>query len=279
MGRDSKIEWCDHTFNTWVGCQKVGPGCDHCYAERWAKRTGQADLWSGRRRRTSHANWKSPHRWNRRAVKAGRRDRVFCASLADVFDNAVPQAWRDDLWSLIRETPALDWIIVTKRIGNTPDMLPSDWGNGYPNVWLMITVVNQEEAGRDVPRLLKLPAAVRGVSIEPQLGAIDLSRITPPGRAELDALVGFDFDQGRPTNSALDWVICGCESGPQRRHPDENWFRSLRDQCQAAGIPFFYKQAPGGTAPKGVIETPELDGRRWIEFPRAKNSPERTEEE
>ena len=167
---------------------------------------------------------------------------MFCASLADAFDNHVPLAWRDDLWALIRSTPHLDWILLTKRIGNVAKMLPDDWGDGYPNVWLLITVVNQEEADRDVPKLLNTPAVVRGVSIEPMLGPVNL--------------IGKD--------SGIDWVICGAESGPRRRPFDEDWARYLRRQCEATNTPFFYKQVYRDGR---KVDTPELDRRQWVEFP------------
>lgn len=239
MGKNTKIPWCDHTFNCWIGCEKVSPGCDNCYAEARSKRFGETDLWNGKRRRTK--TWGNPVKWNREAEAKGIRYKVFCASLADVFDNKAPQEWRDDLWALIKATPHLDWIIVTKRIGNAPKMLPADWGAGYPNVWLLITVVNQEEASRDIPKLLDTPAAIRGLSIEPMLGKIDLAMIR-----------------------RLNWIIVGGESGSKGRPFNADWARILCKQCQAASIPFFYKQAKLNGR---MVETPELDGRRWMEFP------------
>lgn len=243
MGENSKIAWCDHTFNPVVGCEKIGPGCDNCYAETWAKRSGQPELWQGECRLTK--TWGNPIKWNREAEAKGIRYKVFCASLADVFDNKWKPEWRAALFQLIRETPHLDWIILTKRIGNVEKMLPGDWGDGYPNVWLMITVVNQEEANRDIPKLLKAPAALRGLSIEPQLDSIGLSTF----------LAG----------PKISWCIVGAESGPKRRPFDENWARLLRNQCQASGTRFFFKQCFRA----GIkIETPELDGKRWMEFPK-----------
>ena len=124
MAENTKIEWADHTFNPWTGCTKVGPGCDHCYAEGWAKRSGQVQWGHGAaRRRTSEANWKQPMRWNAEAERIGVRYRVFCASLADVFDNEVPAEWRADLFDLIAKTPNLDWLLVTKRVGNVERMV------------------------------------------------------------------------------------------------------------------------------------------------------------
>ena len=247
MAENSKIAWTDDTFNPWWGCARIGPGCDNCYAATLDKRTG-GDYWDSDKtpRRTGEQNWNKPCKWNKQAEAAGVRRKVFCASMADVFDNRVPQKWRDDLWALVRETPNLDWIIVTKRIGNAAKMLPTDWGDGYRNVWLLITVVNQDEVNRDIPKLLSVRAHVHGLSVEPQLESI-LVRHAHMKR--------------------LDWVICGAESGPHRRPFDVRWARTFRDACHASQTAFFLKQIPGGTH-KGVIEIPELDGQQWTQFPR-----------
>lgn len=265
MSENSKIEWTDHTFNPWEGCQKVGPGCDHCYAETRNARFagGQAVNWGpgAPRRRTSAANWRKPIAWNAAHAEFftvhGRRQRVFCASLADVFDNAVDPVWRRDLFDLIELTPNLDWLLLTKRIGNVGNMLPVpfDFDRLYPNVWLGATIVNQAEADRDIPKLLAVPARVRFLSMEPLLGAVDLTRIDLDGHRELYPLVGTtgcEDDDGNPTPDlpAIDWVIIGGESGAGARpmHPD--WARSLRDQCAAAGVPFLFKQW-GEWVPRG----------------------------
>ncbi len=264
MSTNTTIEWADHTFNPWEGCQKVSPGCDNCYAEARNARFagGTAINWGpgAPRRRTSAANWNLPKRWNAQAdafmAQHGRRQRVFCASLADVFDNAVPREWRIDLFRLIRDTPNLDWLLLTKRIGNVPTMLADVRGLAeeyidpfpWPNIWLGATIVNQAEADRDIPKLLAVPARVRFLSMEPLLGPVDLTHIEVwGGDAEIYPLKGTTDcvdDEGAPTDDvpALDWVIVGGESGPGARpmHPD--WARSLRDQCEAAGVPFLFKQ-------------------------------------
>lgn len=295
MAENTSIEWADHTFNPWVGCMKVSPGCDHCYAESWAKRAGKnaGVTWGGERRRTSAANWKQPLQWNAQAQREGRRMRVFCASLADVFDNDVPPVWRADLFELIDATPNLDWLLLTKRIGNVKAMLEEvsttlalrETGAPWPprpNVWLGATVVNQAEADRDIPKLLAVPARVRFLSIEPMLGPIDLRRIgryTNPNR-NIDALRGI-YTQGilamSPAEGSsmvssdiggprLNWVICGGESGPGARpmHPD--WARSLRDQCAAAGVPFLFKQW-GEHAPNWLNDDAghKIPGSEWID--------------
>lgn len=232
MAENSKIEWTDHTFNPWVGCTKISPACDHCYAESWAKRTGNANLWAGERRRTTAENWRKPLKWNKDAEVEGVRRKVFCASLADVFDNQVPGGWRDDLWSLIKATPSLDWLLLTKRPQNIAKMLPvtSAWlvplPWPWPNVWLGTTVENQDEMAKRRSHLLSVPAAVHFLSCEPLL-----ERIWLPA-----------------TDSywhSLDWVICGGESGGGARLMDEKWARSLRDECAEMNIAFFMKQMTG----------------------------------
>lgn len=221
MGEHTAIEWADHTFNPVIGCQKVSAACDFCYAETLMDtRLGRVE-WGphGERKRTSAANWRQPLKWNRAAEAAGIRARVFCASLADVFDTRWPAGARADLWQLIDETPHLIWMLLTKRPQNIAKMLPADVGTG--NVWLGTTVENQDEARKRIPALCANDAAVHFLSCEPLLGDIRLD----------------DFPEW-----PLDWIIVGGESGAHARpmHPD--WPRSIRDQCQDAGVPFFMKQ-------------------------------------
>jgi protein gp37 len=270
MAENSKIEWTDHTFNPWIGCTKVSPGCDHCYAEARMDTRLHRVHWGAGEPRQRTKTWADPKRWDKahEAFYAthGRRQRVFCASLADVFDNQVPETWRIDLFALIEETPHLDWLLLTKRIGNAAGMLP--WGPcspPWPNVWLGATVVNQDEADRDIPKLLATPARVRFLSMEPLLGPVDVfSDMT----GELLITSGNEYDPGR-----IDWVIAGGESGHGARpmHPD--WARSLRDQCAAAGVPFLFKQW-GEWLPwtqfcdARVDDPPEqtrFDTREWID--------------
>ncbi|ACL59097.1 phage Gp37/Gp68 family protein [Methylobacterium nodulans] len=224
MAENTKIEWCHHTFNPWVGCTRLSPACDHCYAEAWAKRTGQAHLWTGERRRTSASNWQQPLKWDRAAAAAGERHRVFCASLADFFDNQVPSRWRDDAWHLISQTPQLDWMLLTKRPQNIAKMLPGPatgapaWGEGWPNVWLGTTIEDRARL-RNPDALRTVPARVRFLSCEPlleDLGEIDLT--------------------------GIHLVIVGGESGPGARPMRAEWARSIRDQCIAAGVAYHFKQ-------------------------------------
>lgn len=231
MGADTKIEWCDFTFNSWLGCSKVSPGCDHCYAERFGKRFGIAWGPGQPRKRTSDANWREPLRWNARAKREGRRYRVFCASLADVFDNEVPAAWRAELFALIELTPHLDWLLLTKRVGNVTRMLehPGMPKAGLPaNAWLGATVVNQEEADRDIPKLLATPAAVRFLSIEPILGEINLDAHYRNGAFS---------DRER-----ICLVIVGGESGPSARPTAIEHIRSIVVQSRLYGFKVFVKQ-------------------------------------
>lgn len=275
MGQNSKISWTDHTFNPVWGCTKVGPGCDHCYAESFDRRVGGDHWGAGKlRREFGDKHWNEPLKWNAAAEKAGVRAKVFCASFADVFDKEWPAYARPRLWKMIKATPWLDWIIVTKRIGNAVDMFPEDWGDGYDNVWLLITVVTQEEADRDVPKLMHTPAKVRGLSVEPQLGHIHLGYIGwPNGKGErrtgYNALIGARYENGEMVERLpkLDWVITGAESGYGRRDYDEEWARSLRDQCEIVGIAFFYKQKIDERGRK--VERPKLDGRQHADFPKA----------
>lgn len=276
MAENSKIEWTDNTMNFWVGCTKLSAACDFCYAESWAKRAGHPELWSGDRRRTADANWRKPRKWNGQAKATGIRLRVFTNSLADFFDNQADEQWRADAWALIRDTPNLDWQILTKRPQNIAKMLPPDWGDGYPHVWLGTTIENREEKDKRLSHLIGVPCAVRFLSCEPLLSDLDLS---------VSELL------------SLDWVIAGGESGGNARpmHPD--WARSLRDQCVVAGVPFLFKQwGEYAPLPDKYLEAPSsypgntnlsfhptgeewmarigkkragrlLDGRTWDEFP------------
>lgn len=363
MSDTTEIQWADSTFNGWMGCTKVGPGCDHCYAAVSTPARTMGIKWGpgAQRRRTGAVNWDMPIKWNAKpffqceecdyrgddftgiddicsscrtahawcpvcANPSGNpsRRRVFSASLSDWLDNEVPIEWLVELLDLIRQTPNLDWLLLTKRIGNfsarltmarywivanhdIPDgrHLTSEivkaageygrrvqfiekWENGSPppNVWLGATVVNQQEADRDIPKLLQVPAAVRFLSIEPMLGPINLHRVALPagsGRFWIDCLAPW---YPTPTTPALiNWVICGGESGHKARPMQPTWVQSLRYQCVAAGVPFLFKQwgewLPDNQNPVIIGKSGEtqaikvgkklagrkLDGRTWDQFP------------
>ena len=176
----------------------------------------------------------------------GRRQRVFCASLADVFDNAVLERWRQGLFELIEATPDLDWLLLTKRIGNVAAMTDFAWGTrDWPaNVWLGATIVNQTEADRDIPKLLATQGPRRRfLSMEPLLGEVDISwALSGPVTMAEGFLRRGHFAPGMETLRPLDWVIAGGEGGAGARpmHPD--WARSLRDQCEITNVPFLFKQ-------------------------------------
>jgi len=234
--QSSNIPWTEHTFNPWEGCTKYGPGCDDCYA--WVRdvRFHRGIHWGkgAERRIHSDAYWRQPLPWNAEARERGRPIKVFCGSLCDIFDPEVEQKHRYRLFALIKITPNLTWQLLTKRIQLAAEMLPDDWGQGYPNVWLMATVVTQREVDRDIPKLLSIPAAKHGISVEPQLEKVSIAAYLP----------------------ALDWVICGGESGTKSkvRFFDFDWARALCDQCQQAGIAFFMKQTGTLIAGRGQGE-------------------------
>lgn len=227
MAENSKIEWTDHTFNPWIGCQKVSPGCDHCYAEALMDTRYHKVDWGphGERKRTSEANWKQPLRWAKAARGTGKRPRVFCASLADVFDNKAPTGARSELFALIRRTPELDWLLLTKRPENITKMLPPDWHDGYRNVWLGTTAEDQANYNRRWPVLSRIPKTLGFISYEPAIGKL----------IDLDATA----------RRVPDWIICGGESGKGARLMDPAWARDLRNQCARRNLPFFMKQMTG----------------------------------
>lgn len=309
MADKSAIEWTDATFNGWIGCTKVSPACDNCYASVSTPARSLGIIWGAGapRRRTSSANWHLPMKWNELAGKgqfvqcgacglrefrkwdkavppgglaccstpectalpesesAPVRPRVFCSSLADVFDNEVDPQWRTDLFDLIRATPNLDWLLLTKRIGNAKNMLGASIERLWPdNVWIGATICNQAEADRDIPKLLAIPARVRFLSIEPLLGPIELPRVDfhcdvcggtgilgrfPTGnctrctRGSIPS-ISTDPKYGTPSTPmrSIDWVIVGGESGPNARPMHPEWVTALRDQCAEAGVPFLFKQ-------------------------------------
>lgn len=259
MAHDTPIECAHHTHNPWWGCTKVNQDCEHCYAWHFASVRLGLPIWGpgADRRFFNDKHWDEPLRWNRKAEARSERHRVFCASMADVFEDRPDlQPQRRRLWKLISATPHLDWLLLTKRPGNIPEMFPWFW-NDHPqqNVWLGTTSGHQKAAAQFIKQLTKVPARVHFLSVEPLL------------------------EQVRLDLSGIDWVICGGESGPKARPMNPDWARSVRDQCQAAGVAFFFKQwgtlannpdradptakQNGGHAKGGR----RLDGRTWDELP------------
>ena len=236
----TKIEWADATFNPWIGCTRVSAGCDNCYAERMAARY-QWTQWgpSGTRKPTSAGYWRKPLAWNRQAEREGTRRKVFCASLADVFDAGAPDELRERLWKLAKQTPYIDWLMLTKRPHNIRRMLPEDWGRGYTNVWLGISAEGNASAVHRWPVLSRIPATVRFISYEPAL-----ERLLP-----------------LPETSGIlpDWVIAGGETGPGSRESNPEWFREVRDQCEEWNTAFFMKQMKD----RGPIPADLAGARAW----------------
>jgi protein gp37 len=273
MAKETGIAWTRSTRNLWAGCTKIGPGCDGCYAEafqRWVQgkdpESGEAKNWGPGRPRVPYLEgaFKDLRRWNTSAmIERGNnvawRGRigfwpVFLNTQSDFFDNDAPQAWRDAAYPVIEECHFLTFFLVTKRIGNVPKMVPTHWlERGFPpNVRLIITVVNQAEADRDVPKLLALPCK-NGISYEPALEAVDWKKIECFPSGYYDALAGVPVlvTGGialRPSNVAgrnLEWIIVGGESdqaGHRARPFDIEWARATVQQCRAAGVPVFVKQ-------------------------------------
>jgi protein gp37 len=234
---NSKIEWCDHTFNPWIGCTKVSEGCLNCYAETQNRRYRWVDEWGvdGMRKQTSEHYWSEPLRWNRKAEREGKRYKVFCGSLCDIFeDNEQVALARKELFELIQITTNLDWLLLTKRPKNIYGMWPRNvFGEEmrYPNVWLGTTVENEDQLGR-IEYLTDVNSVIYWLSIEPMLGPIDLGKYA----------------------NWIDWVICGGESGLGFRPFSVIYARDLLAQCRYKNIPFFMKQLGGYPDKKDKLE-------------------------
>lgn len=254
MAEKTEIAWTDSTFSPWIGCMKVSPGCLNCYAESMMDKRYHRVEWGqmktettapsvGTRVRTSASYWRQPLTWNKHhaafQAKHGHRQRVFCSSLADVFDNQVPAEWRNDLWRLIGDTPELDWLLLTKRPENVERFLPASWHHwsttdkgpkDWQNVWLGFTAEDQEHFNRRWPIIREIPAVVRFCSYEPAIGPLRL-----PPTVELMG------DGGK----GLHWLIFGGESGPGYRPMELTWLEDIRADCQRKGVAFFTKQMAG----------------------------------
>lgn len=228
MGEKTAISWCNATWNPWWGCAHVSPGCVHCYAETLAARYG-SDVWgkTAPRRTFGDSHWRQPLAWNRKAEREGKRLKVFCASMADVFEpHPALVSERVKLWKLVVETPWIDWQILTKRPEYVPEMVPMRWVvDGFPqNVWLGTSVEDQQRANERVLQLATLPVtSVRFLSCEPLLGPVEI----PGGRGYVD------------------WVIVGGESGPKHREMDLSWLEDIADWCQLTSTALWVKQDSG----------------------------------
>lgn len=236
MAENTGISWTDHTFNPWVGCEKVSAGCKNCYMYEEQARRGIDPRVV---RLVSKATFLKPYLWAKKDPGL-----VFTCSYSDFFIEDA-DLWRAGAWQVIQDTPELTYQILTKRPENILDRLPDDWGDGYPNVWLGVSVENQEAAESRIDTLLRTPAALRFLSVEPLLGPLDLTPwlMKSPG---------------------IDWVIVGGESGKNFRALYLDWARQVRDDCTAAGVAFHFKQVGGRHHDDGGRL---LDGREWLEFP------------
>lgn len=239
--KNSMIGWTHHTWNPWWGCDKVSAACLHCYIGQIMRRSGNEPFHGPMRTK----NWKSPKIWNRKAKEDGGRRRVFTCSMSDFFHPGA-DAWRPEAWEIIRECNQLDWLILTKRPELIADRLPSDWGRGYPNVWLGTTIEDQSQLSR-LEHLAKIPAAIRFVSAEPLLGPVRFGRLI----------------------RKIDWVITGCEKAAKgkRRELNLDWVRSIRDECGKAGVALFHKQYYTGTT---IVYDGLIDGEVRQSWPHAR---------
>jgi protein gp37 len=242
MAELTNIAWTDHTFNVAWGCVKISDGCANCYSDKWDHRVGGKHWGPHAARRTfGEKHWREPLKWNRQARDEGRRHRVFCSSMTDVFlDDPVIARELVKLWTLIRDTPDLDWQLLTKRPERIGECLPTDCGDGWPNVWLGTSVENRKHGVPRIAILSEIPATIRFLSCEPlleDLGNLDLH--------------------------GIDWAIVGGESGPRWRPMDLDWVRAIQRQCREQNVTFFFKQSAGPKPGRGC----ELDGQIIQEIP------------
>lgn len=234
MSTTTGIEWTEATWNPWYGCDKVSPGCAHCYMFREQRQYGRDPEVVTR----SKTKFREPLSWKEPRV-------IFTCSWSDWFHEAA-DAWRDEAWDIIHRTPEHTYQVLTKRAERIADHLPADWGRGYPNVWLGVSVENQKFTSR-ISILKATPARMRFLSIEPLLGPVN-------------------FGEHNYLLDHIHWVIVGGESGPDARPMDLKWARDIRDDCADQGVPFFLKQL-GGWPDKRGGEKALLDGVRHVEMP------------
>lgn len=217
MGEKTGIGWTDHTWNPWVACDKVSEECKFCYIQGVLGRTS-IEPFNGPVRAKS--TWGYPRKWNKKAKDAGVKRRVFSCSLSDFFHPGA-DPWRDEAWSLIKETTNLIYLILTKRPEHIQERLPSDWNEGYDNVWLGVTM-GHPHSGYRLDYLREIKAKVKFVSAEPLLDRLDF----------------------RGNLHWIDWIITGCEqtSKDKRRKMDIDWVRDIDQQCREAGVAHYFKQ-------------------------------------
>lgn len=248
MSKSTDIGWTDSTWNPWKACNKVSTECTHCYIDGVLRRAGIEPF--GGPIRTAVSTWKHPFTWNRAAYRAGESRRVFTCSISDFFHPGADD-WRSEAWEVIRDCQGLDWLVLTKRPELIPERLPPDWGAGYSNVWLGVTVGAERSMPR-IPLLKAIPAQIRFISAEPLLGRLNF-------RPHLHA--------------GIHWVITGCEQERKgrRRLMDVDWVRDIDEQCRDTGVAHFFKQYYRGDA--GVpIHDGILDGVKRQAWPLARRA-------
>jgi protein gp37 len=252
VGEVTGIAWTHHTFSAWEGCAKVSAGCKHCYAETRNERFHGGKHWGADAPRLmrSESYWREPLKWARAARAAGERRRVFCSSLADVFEDRPDlEAPRARLFSIIEATPELDWLLLTKRPENMHRLVPLSWRNRWPShVWAGTTAENMEMLEQRSRWLRLIPARVRFLSCEPLLEALDINSISRLNRNADEHTDG------------INWVIVGGESGPKARPYNVNWGANIIRQCREAGVPVFHKQV-GSAWTDGFGPGPKLRDR------------------
>lgn len=244
MAEKSNIAWTHATFNPWMGCMKVSPGCKNCYAETLTKNRMGLSVWgppeTTARQRTRGEYWRQPLKWDSEAYQAQERRRVFCGSLCDVFENhELADHVRPDLWELIQSTHHLDWLLLTKRPENIPSRLPHNWP--LSNVWLGTSIEDRDRCWRR-DLLVQIPAVVHFISAEPLLE---------------------DISEDLNLHD-IEWLIAGGESGPGYRPMDHDWARNLQKVCKHAGTAFFFKQSSAPRTEMGI----ELDGEIRRAYPK-----------
>lgn len=242
----SKIEWTGQTWNPITGCSRISEGCRHCYAERMTKRLAAMGQVKYQGLLNDNGRFNGTLRFDEAALEIPLKRKKstvwFVNSMSDLFHDGVQVAWLSLIWQIMTETPQHTYQILTKRAGNMAsriNALSAIFGV-LPNVWLGVSVEDQRAADERIPYLLQTPAAVRFLSCEPLLGPVDLAEAM--GDTAWKRTCGLLVNKNERNYRPLHWVIAGGESGPGTRpmHPD--WARSLRDQCQAANVPFFFKQ-------------------------------------
>lgn len=277
MAETTGISWAHHTRNYWEGCTNVSPGCDSCYAQARDLRFHGGKHWGAGAPRLPHLEGavRDVRRWARAAGLAGERRRIFVNSLSDSFDNEVPPEWRDVLFYDVECCPELDFLILTKRIANVARMA-TRWARAWPkNAWLGITVVNQMEADRDIPKLLEIPARVRWLSIEPQLGPVDLTAVGAtrlPGRHW-----GWNV-LSAGGSERINWVVVGGESGRNARPFILGWAKEIVLACQLHGVPVHVKQLGANPTNREGVPHPQEhhkggDISEWPEVLRVREFP------